>query len=932
MSYNLTNQAIEDSFQPLLQIDSGSSLRDGTGSLVDNINVTSSYALTASFAENVIPTDTGSLLTTASFNNGTRNLTFTKGDNSTFNVNIPSESGSVDWTDVTNKPSGLVSGSSQLTASYDQRYTLSGSVQPLPSGLVSGSSQIDFGGITGVPSGLVSSSTQISFNGITDKPTLVSGSSQIDLSQTFGTASHAISASYAVSASYEIIKEISSSYADFAPYDGILNKPTLVSGSSQIILQDTTGNLSGSRINGAVTESISSSYSSTSEWNGLIQKPSGLVSGSSQVVLEDTTFTDNGEFSFLQTDGAGNLSFQYVESINDIVYAGENISKTDPLYVSGSQGANPTVYKADAADPNKAAIYIAAENITQGSTGRGILLGGIDAVDLTGIPAGTTVYLGEGGGWSITRPSGSNSLVQSLGIVTKTGSGGKGEILNPGPATLPNLQSGYAWVGDGGNQPQQVSTSSIQTDISGLVTTSSFNQYTSSTDARLNSIELETSSLDTRVTNLETFSSSLDNDFVSETEFGIYTASNDSKVNSLIASTGSYATTGSNTFNGDQTVSGSVYVSQSLYFKSDETSSFTSNAIIFQGGQTRMVQPKNDPFSFISERGMFFSSTGNNAEVNFATDGNNSNILFRAQNGGAIFLTGSAGIDIKGNTVITGSVTSTINKSNTHLNPKVITDNVIIPTGQNGLVIGETTIAGDYTIEGDSEVYVFTEPDLDGYLTDAEFTPISASFDSRINAIDVNTASLATTGSNTFNGNQTINGDIYVTGSSLILSGSNIELAASNTFTIRNINPTNTPIKFNSNLEFNGAVQFNTSIYNNPSFQSSATNIGLNNINDDYVITLNSGSETLLGTTALVGFGDSTREVRLVIKQPLDGIGSLRLNNSDGFTLAGPSGSIQPNFGLTVSQVTGSVDYIELQSSREYIIIKTNLYNLEQQS
>jgi hypothetical protein len=37
---------------------------------------------------------TGSLLVTASFDNGTRNLTFTKGDASTFNVNIPDVSGS----------------------------------------------------------------------------------------------------------------------------------------------------------------------------------------------------------------------------------------------------------------------------------------------------------------------------------------------------------------------------------------------------------------------------------------------------------------------------------------------------------------------------------------------------------------------------------------------------------------------------------------------------------------------------------------------------------------------------------------------------------------------------------------------------------------------------------------------------------------------
>ena len=48
-------------------------------------------AATSSYATSAI---TASSLITASFNNGTRNLTFTKGDSSTFNVNIPDVSGS----------------------------------------------------------------------------------------------------------------------------------------------------------------------------------------------------------------------------------------------------------------------------------------------------------------------------------------------------------------------------------------------------------------------------------------------------------------------------------------------------------------------------------------------------------------------------------------------------------------------------------------------------------------------------------------------------------------------------------------------------------------------------------------------------------------------------------------------------------------------
>jgi len=84
---------------------SGSSqviLTDTTGNLGGNritgsvqSSVSSSYSVTASFALNATPTDTGSLLLTASFDNGTRDLTFTKGDSSQFSVNIPDSSGSV---------------------------------------------------------------------------------------------------------------------------------------------------------------------------------------------------------------------------------------------------------------------------------------------------------------------------------------------------------------------------------------------------------------------------------------------------------------------------------------------------------------------------------------------------------------------------------------------------------------------------------------------------------------------------------------------------------------------------------------------------------------------------------------------------------------------------------------------------------------------
>jgi hypothetical protein len=185
---------------------------------------------------------------------------------------------------------------------------------------------------------------------------------------------------------------------------------------------------------------------------------------------------DNGEFSFIQTDGLGNLSLQYVNTLYETIYNGEatTIIKGTPVYVSGSVGANSKVYRADAGNPLKMpVIYIAADNIASADTGRGIALGLITGVDTTGYPAGTEVYVAVGGGWTSVRPTGS-AIVQILGIVTKEGSGGQGVVLNPGPANLPNLPSGSFWVGNSGSFPVAVPTASLSVATASFATSASF--------------------------------------------------------------------------------------------------------------------------------------------------------------------------------------------------------------------------------------------------------------------------------------------------------------------------------------------------------------------------------------------------------------------------------------------------------------------------
>ncbi len=103
---------------------------------------------------------------------------------------------------------GVISGSSQI---LNGSGIWSGSAQ-LPSGIISGSAQL--------PSGLVSGSSQITFSSISGLPTLVSGSSQIDLTATTNYASGILSR---------------------------LNAVGVVSGSAQITLDSASGTLSVSK-------------------------------------------------------------------------------------------------------------------------------------------------------------------------------------------------------------------------------------------------------------------------------------------------------------------------------------------------------------------------------------------------------------------------------------------------------------------------------------------------------------------------------------------------------------------------------------------------------------------------------------------------------------------------------------------------------------
>ena len=229
---------------------------------------------------------TGSYTTINSFNSLTQSF---NSISQSFNV-ISGSVGTVDF-------NGVVSGSSQLTSSYDTRYTLSGSVQPLPSNLLSSSAQITaFGFVSGsyetTGRGIISSSANLvttsSFNSYTasiSTASLVTSISNLNSA----TSSYLTSLSGAISSSSQITTLLPTGVVSGSAQT-IANLPTgLISGSSQLTSafpSKTTGTWSVPA--GASTQSftVEAGASYTMWVNGNI--PNGIITWNATVTTANT--------------------------------------------------------------------------------------------------------------------------------------------------------------------------------------------------------------------------------------------------------------------------------------------------------------------------------------------------------------------------------------------------------------------------------------------------------------------------------------------------------------------------------------------------------------------------------------------------------------------------------------------------------------------
>ncbi len=216
---------------------------------------------------------------------------------------------------------------------------------------------------------------------------------------------------------------------------------------------------------------VSASYAATSSYATQFNVATGLTA--SGLIYPSA---DNGNESYIQTDGAGNLSLQYVKSMYETVRNRETFSITAgiPLFVSGATGANSDVYVADASNPARMpASYVASETIAPSGTGKALIAGLLTNINTTAYQAGQELFTNTGSGITTSRPPYPNS-VQLLGIVTRVGINGQAVILNPGQIEIQNIQPGYTLVGNSIGTPTAVATASLSVASASFASTASY--------------------------------------------------------------------------------------------------------------------------------------------------------------------------------------------------------------------------------------------------------------------------------------------------------------------------------------------------------------------------------------------------------------------------------------------------------------------------
>jgi hypothetical protein len=545
---------------------------------------------------NALQNDTGSYLVTGSVDGAV--LTFTKDDGTTFELGVTASVASVAWDNVTGKPSGLVSGSSQVVSILGPLNTFSASQETKDSTLASYTGSVN---------------TQL---------TNLSTSQSIDNTKwnTIGTQSGSWGGGGDVTALNAFTASQNTKNSTLATYTGSVDTKFTTIGTQSGSWDNTNLNAFTSSQNtknttlGSVTASLQQQLtnigSQSGSWVNESETGSFLVTASFDNGTRNLTFTKGNATTFAvnipDVSGSGNIptgSFATTGSNNFI----GNQTITGSLSVSGSTtfiGSHifsGSVLQSGSLIQNGTSELSGSVNITGSTTIKGTTRFENSSTTITGslLISGSTTQIGNNLLRGATTLSGSVFVSGNIEVtnganlithnVKAAGSNGLDILANNG-ATIATMGQG------GGTQANFVgSLSSGQFSASVITGLGSPAAFSQSVDSRLDesessaslfatkfetigsqsgswsgggtdlsSLNAFTQSQESKNTTLGTQSGSWQQAYQSTLALNTYTQSNDTKWNTLGAVTASqallnaqYATTSSNSFNGNQTINGS---------------------------------------------------------------------------------------------------------------------------------------------------------------------------------------------------------------------------------------------------------------------------------------------------------------------------------------------------------------------------------------
>ena len=507
-------------------------LRDFNTDIIDSLTtqiefnensdaVNNSLASLNAFTASAEGLNTGSLLITASFNNGTRNLLFTKGDTSQFSVNIPDASGS-------ELPTGLVSGSSQIDVTQTENYSginqySDGKVLTYinTQGVVSGSV------LRTLPAGTVSSSAQISELGYATTQSLNSFTQSVDDKFTnIGNQSGSWDDVTDITALNTFTQSQEDKNSTLASYTGS---------------NDTKWNTLGGQSGSFVTEAETASFARVDVQNVFTQTQTInadlFVSGTINAYQINTTIESS---SVIYSSGSN----QFGDELSDVQTLSGSVKVVGELTLNG---VGVLTASADISALNSFTSSQEAKNNTLGGVTQSL------QEQLTNIGS-------QSGSWDdVTDITALNTFTASQET--------KNNTLGSYTASVDNsLTALNTYTGSNDTKWNNIASQSGSWDTTADIT--ALNTFTASQEAKDSTLGAWTGSIDDKFNTIGSQSGSWGSGGTlpagllssSVTNFTDYSASVDSRIESIVSGTG-FATTGSNTFNGDQNIIGTITAS-----------------------------------------------------------------------------------------------------------------------------------------------------------------------------------------------------------------------------------------------------------------------------------------------------------------------------------------------------------------------------------